>query len=94
MKPPVQMIRMTHLSAVREAMINNRLEVARHNARVPFDTLAGIKPVCLSFKMVSRMEGTVILLERPSKLLMETVFRDLTRPDHFKIRMNIDGKIN
>ena len=93
MKPPVQMVRTTHLSSVREAMINNRLEVAQHNARVPFDTLAGVKPICASFKMISRMEGTVILLERPSKLLMETIFCDLHRPDHYKIRRNMDGKI-
>ena len=52
MKAPVQMIRTTHLSAVREVLINNRLECAKVNARIPFDTVAGIIPVCLSFKMI------------------------------------------
>ena len=93
MKPPVQMVRTTHLSAVREAMMHNRLEVARHNARVPFDTRAGIKPIVGDFKMLSLMEGTVILLERPSKLLMEVIFDDLHKPDHYQIRRTKDGKI-
>ena len=93
MKPPVQMIRTTHLSAVREAMLHNRLEVARHNARVPFDTMAGIKPILGDFKMLSLMEGTVVLLERPSRLLMQTIFEDLHKPDHYQIRRTKDGKL-
>ena len=44
MKAPVQMIRTTHLSAVREALINNRLECAKVNARVPFDRWLGSDP--------------------------------------------------
>ena len=93
MKPPVQMVRTTHLSAVREAMMNNRIEVAQHNSRVPFDTRAGIKPICANFKMVSLMEGTVILLERLSRLLMEIIFDDLQKPDHHQIRRTVDGKV-
>ena len=87
------MIRTTHLSAVREALINNRLECTKINARIPFNTVAGIRPVCLTYKKISRMEGTVILLERPSKLLMETIFRDLTRPDHWMMKRTSDCKI-
>ena len=43
--------------------------------------------------MVSLMEGTVILIERPSRLLMETIFDDLQKPDHHKIRRSMDGKV-
>ena len=39
------------------------------------------------------MEGTVILIERPSRLLMETIFDDLQKPDHHKIRRSMDGKV-
>ena len=74
-------------------MINNRLEVVQHNACVPFDARAGIKPICTAFKMVSLMEGTVILIERPSRLLMETIFDDLQKPDHHHIRRSMDGKV-
>jgi hypothetical protein len=93
MKPPVQMIRTTHLSAVREAMLHNRLEVARHNARVPFDTRTEIKPIVGEFKMVSLMEGTVVLLERPSMMLMQTIFEDLHKPDNHQIRRSKDGRL-
>ena len=43
--------------------------------------------------MISRMKGTVIFLERPSKLLMETIFRNLTRPDHWMMKRTSDSKI-
>ena len=47
----------------------------------------------MTYKKISRMEGTVILLERPSKLLMEAIFCDLTRPDHWMLKRTSDGKI-
>ena len=92
-KPPVVMIRTTHLTDIREAMLHDKMDTARRNGMMPFDADDGIVPVVKDFRIINRMEGTVALLERPSLNLMQQIFKDLLRKDDDKIERTADGRI-
>ena len=92
-KPPVMMIRTTPLTDLRESMLFDRLEVARNNATVPFHCWEEVVPVVKDFRLVSRREGSVALLERPSIQLMDQVHGDLLKRDDHQIKRMQDGKI-
>ena len=92
-KPPVMMIRTTPLTDLRESMLFDRLEVARNNSTVPFHCWEEVVPVIKDFRLVTRREGSVALLERPSIQLMDQVHRDLLREDDHQIRRVSDGKV-
>ena len=92
-KPPVMMIRTTNLNEVREAMLHDRLSVARDNSIVPFDTWEDAVPVVKDFRLINRMEGSVVLMERPSLSLMKQIHKDLLKDDDAKIQRIMDGKV-
>ena len=92
-KPPVMMIRTTRLTEVRESMLYDRLEVARNNSTVPFNSWEEVVPVVKDFRLINRREGSVALLERPSIQLMDQIHKDLLREDDHQIRRTQDDKI-